>query len=235
MKTKIGARGLLAALALLATQAGAQTAPEPLNVVSFAATATVEVTNDLLTITLSTTKEGNDAAQVQTALKQALDSALSEAKRSAQPGQMDVRTGNFSLYPRYSQQGRISGWQGSVELVLEGKDLSRIAQTAGKLNTLSISNIAQSLSREARERHEGEATARAIAAYKAKAQDYAKQFGFASYVLRDINIASNEQQPDFPRPMMGRMKMAMAEDAQVPVEAGKGLVTVSVSGSVVMK
>ncbi|MCW7539655.1 SIMPL domain-containing protein [Aquabacterium sp. A7-Y] len=235
-KAKIGAGALLTALTLLSNAAQAQAqAHEPQNVVSFSASASEEVTHDLLTITLSTTKEGNDAGQVQAALKQALDAALGEAKKAAQPGRMDLRTGDFSLHPRYSQQGRISGWQGSVELVLEGKDLARIAQTAAKLNTLSISNITQGLSREARERHEAVVTERAIAAYKAKAQDYAKQFGFAGYLLREVNIASNEQ-GGFPRPMMmARAKMAMAEDAQVPVEAGKGVVTVTVSGSVVLK
>ncbi|WP_047197706.1 SIMPL domain-containing protein [Caldimonas brevitalea] len=230
-------RAAVAALALLAggAGAGAQTLPEPQNVVSFSASASIEVTHDLLTVTLSTTKEGADAANVQNALKQAVDAALAEAKKAAQPGQMEVRTGNFSLYPRYSQQGKIASWQGSAELVLEGRDMPRIAQTAGRLTTLTVAGVSQSLSREARQRHEGEATTRAIAAYRAKAQDYAKQFGFASHVLREVNISSNEG-GDHYRPMMARAKAAMAEDASpMPVEAGKGLVTVTVSGSVVLK
>ena len=43
---------------------------------------------------------------VQAQLKQALDAALAEAKKAARPGQVDVQTGNFSLFPRYTQQGR---------------------------------------------------------------------------------------------------------------------------------
>ena len=206
----------------------------PQNVVSLDANASVEVTNDQLTITLHTTREGSEAASVQNGLKQALDAALAEARKAAQPGQLEVRTGNFSLYPRHSSQGRITGWQGTAELVLEGKDLPRIAQAAGRLNTMTIANITQSLSREARERHAAEAAARAIANYKAKAQEYAKQFGFAGYVLREVNVSTSEP-GGYPQPMLMRAKSAMTEDAAVPVEAGKAVVTVTVSGSVALK
>lgn len=207
---------------------------EPQNVVSLDANASVEVTNDQLTIALHTTREGSEAASVQNGLKQALDAALAEARKAAQPGLMEVRTGNFSLYPRHNSQGRITGWQGTAELVLEGKDLPRIAQVAGRLNTVTIANITQSLSREARERHAAEAAARAIANYKAKAQEYAKQFGFAGYVLREVNVSTSEP-GGYPQPMLMRAKSAMAEDAAVPVEAGKAVVTVTVSGSVALK
>jgi predicted secreted protein len=207
---------------------------EPQNVVSLDASASVEVSKDQLTITLHTTKEGAEAASVQTALKQALDAALTEARKAAQPGQMEVRTGNLSLYPRHSSQGRITGWQGTAELVLEGRDLPRVAQVAGRLNTMTVANITQSLSREARERHAADAAGRAIANYKAKAQEYAKQFGFASYVLREVNVSTSEP-GGYPQPMLMRAKSGMAEDAAVPVEAGKAVVTVTVSGSVVLK
>ena len=77
----------------------AQTAPwtPPQNVLQLSATGTVEVQQDLLSMTLSTTRDAADAATVQTQLKTALDAALTEARKNAQPGQLDVRTGNFSL------------------------------------------------------------------------------------------------------------------------------------------
>ena len=238
MKTKEMIRlslGALAGAALLAVSPLAFAAPEaqPQNVVSFNASANVEVTKDLLAITLNTTKEGPDAASVQAALKQALDAALAEARKTVQPGQMDVRTGNFSLYPRYTQQGKISGWNGTAELVLEGRDMPRITQAAGRIQTLSVAHVMQSLSREAREKVEGDATQRAIANYRAKALEYARQFGFAGYALREVNISTHEPGGP-PIPVMRAKAMMAAEDAPVPVEAGKGLVTVTVSGSVML-
>lgn len=121
---------------------------EPLNIVQLSANAAVEVQQDILTINMSTTREAADANLVQTQLKTALDTALTEAKKSAQAGQLDVRTGNFSLYPRYGKDGKINGWQGSTELVLEGRDFAKISATTGKIQTLTIANVAFSLSRE---------------------------------------------------------------------------------------
>lgn len=142
---------------------------EPRNVVQLSASGTVEVQQDLLVLALSTSKEGADAASTQAQLKQALDAALAEAKRNAQPGQMDVRTGPFGLYPRYGKDGKINGWQGRAELVLEGRDFARITATAGKIQTMAISQVGFALSREARAKVEGEAQTLAIEQFKARA------------------------------------------------------------------
>lgn len=223
--------GLLSAVA---GAASAQAYPPPQNVVALATSANLEVTKDLLTVTLNATRDGADASTVQTALKQVLDTALTEAKKAIQPGALEVRTGNFALYPRYSRDGRISGWQGNAELVLEGKDTQRVAQTAGKLQGMNITNVGYSLSRELREKHEAAVTADAIRKFQAKAAEVAKQFGFGTYTLREVNVQASE--PGFtPMPrMMSMAKAAEAADAALPVEPGKGNITVTVSGSVVL-
>src|SRR4051812_32615475 len=100
------------ALAGASTGVIAQTLAAPQNVLQLSASGTVEVQQDLLTLSLTTTREGPDANAVQAQLKSALDSALAEARKAALTGQMDVRTGNFSLYPRYARDGKISGWNG---------------------------------------------------------------------------------------------------------------------------
>ena len=146
---------------------------EPRNVVQLSATGMVEVQQDLLVLNLSTSKEGADAAAVQAQLKQALDAALTEAKRNAQPGQLDVRTGPFGLYPRYGKDSKITGWQGRAELVLEGRDFARITATAGKIQTMAIHQVAFGLSREARAKVEGEAQTQAIDQFKARAAELA--------------------------------------------------------------
>lgn len=207
----------------------------PQNVVSLQAQGSLEVQQDLLTISMNSTKDGADASAVQTQLKAALDAALAEAKKVAQPGQLDVRTGNFSLYPRYGRDGKINGWQGSTELVLEGRDFARISQVAGKINTLNLGNVSFSLSREARARVDAEVTAQAIDRFKGKAQDISKGFGFAGYTVREVNVQANDQGFVGRPRMMAMEAKAMSADAAVPVEAGRSTVVVTVAGSVQMK
>jgi predicted secreted protein len=204
------------------------------NVAQLSASGSVEVQQDLLSIAMSTTRDGADASAVQTQLKQALDTALAQARQAAAPGQMDVRTGAFSLQPRYGKDGKINGWQGSTELVLEGRDFPRITATAGKIQTLTLANVGFALSREQRAKVEGEAQALAIERFKGRAADVAKAFGFGSYTLREVSIGSNDQGSPRPYAMAMQAKSAMS-DAPVSVEAGKSTVTVTVSGSVQMK
>jgi predicted secreted protein len=230
MKTLLSALALAAA----ACAAPAQTLPPPQNVLQLQASGTVEVQQDLLSMTLSTTREGTDPAAVQSELKGALDAALDVARRSAQPGQMDVRTGNFALYPRRGRDGRISGWTGSAELVLEGRDFTRITQAAGRIQTMTLAGVGFGLSREQRARVEGDAQAQAVERFKAKAAELARAFGFSSYTLREVSVNANE--PGFmPRMRLATAGVAPAAEAQVPVEPGRSAVTVTVSGSVQLR
>lgn len=221
--------------ALSAASAQAQMAPERRNVVAYTTSATEEVTQDLLTVTLQANKEGSQAADVQAALKQQLEAALAEARKAAVPGALEVRTGSFSLYPRYSNQGKTNGWQGQAQLILEGTDMARITQTAGKLNQLNVVNVSYGLSRALREKHEAAVTAQAIANYRARGLELAKAFGFNNYALGEVSVNSNEGSDHRPMPMMKAQRMsAEAADAALPVEPGKGNITVTVSGQVIL-
>jgi predicted secreted protein len=220
---------------LFAQQNGPQSASVPQNVAQLSASGSVEVLQDLLAISMTTTREGADANTVQTQLKTALDAALTEAKKAAQPGLLDVRTGNFSLYPRYGRDSKIIAWLGSAELVLEGRDFARISAAAGKIQSLTVGNVSFGLSREQRARVEGEAQSQAIERFKAKAGEIARGFGFSGYSLREVSVNANDQ-GFVPRPrLMAAESRASGADASVPVEAGKSTVLVTVSGSVQLK
>lgn len=212
----------------------AQTVPPPQNVLQLSASGSVEVQQDLLSLSLTTSRDGSDASVVQAQLKTALDAALAEAKKAAQPGQLDVRTGNFGLHPRYSQGGKISGWQGTAELVLEGRDFARITQTAGKIQTMTLGQVSFGLSREQRAKVEGEAQAIAIERFKGKAGELARGFGFSGYSLREVAVNANDQ-GFVPRQRMMAMEKSAQADMAVPVEAGKSTVMVTVSGSVQLR
>lgn len=226
--------GLNAALAHAqpAAPLATMTIAPPQNVLQLSATGQVEVQQDLLTLSLSTTREGAEAAAVQAELRKALDAALAQVKSTAQPGQLDVRTGDFSVHPRHNRDGKISGWQGRAELVLEGRDFDRITQAAARATSMTIGNVAFGLSREQRAKVEGEAQALAIDRFKAKAAQIAKAFGFAGYTLREVSVQSDDS--GFQPRMYGMAKaQAMsAEAAPVPVEPGKTTVQATVSGTV---
>ena len=187
---------------------------------------------DWISVTLSTFREGSEAAAIQTALKQALEAALQVARPAARPGQVELRAGNFSLHPRYTGKGQTNGWQGSTELVIEGRDMATIAELTGRIRTLTIARVAYSLSREQRRQAEAAVTAQAVSAYRNRAEEVAKLFGYGSYTVREVNVSSDEPREFAPQMRSAMMMKAPAADEALPVEAGKATVTVNVNGSV---
>jgi predicted secreted protein len=221
-------------VATVSVAAPAQMLPPLQDVLTLTASAAVEVQYDVIAMTLSTTRDGSDAATVQSQLRQAIDAALAEARKAQRPGQIEVRTGAFSLTPRYGNRGAvITGWVGSGEIVLEGRDMAAIAQVAGRLTTVTVSRVGYALSRETRDRVEADAVSQAIARFGVRAGDYAKQFGFNGYAVREVHVGTSD--PVIVQPMMRqRMVANAAADESIPVEAGKATVNVTVNGSVQM-
>lgn len=207
------------------------------NAVSFSASATEELVQDQMTVTLQAIKEGAAASEVQASLKATLDAALVEARKAVQShGGLDVKTGSFSVSPRYGNNGKINGWQGSAQLVIEGTDTARISQLAGKLTQLNVVGVGYGLSRNLREARESALTSQAIARFRSRAQQMAQDFGFKSYTLGDVSVSSTD--PGFEgRPVMYAMRAKAMDvaDAPLPVEPGKGVLSVTVSGQVVLR
>jgi predicted secreted protein len=208
---------------------------DPEGVVSLNSSATVQVPNDWIAVQFSTTREGTDAATVQAALKEALGTALAQARQVAKPdGHVEVQGGGFSLQPRFNNKGIVNGWTGTTSLTVQGRDMATIAELAGRIQSMTIGSLDYSVSREAREKVEGELAAQAIARFRARAADYAKAFGYGSFVLREANIAFDNGQPP-PRPFRLKAAMAPAAGEGLPIEAGSGNVTANVNGSVQLK
>ena len=204
------------------------------------ASASVEVANDVLGVTLAATRDGPDAAVVQSALKQALDAALAEARKAARPnGQLEVRTGNFSLFPRYTNKGQISGWQGTAELLVEGQDLPAITQLTGRINALpgglTIARVGyrhvEGAAREGRGRRDG-AGHRALPRPRRRLREAVRLRR-----LRDPRGQRVEQRATRFRTACrcAPRRWPPSADEALPVEPGKGTVSVTVSGSVQMK
>jgi predicted secreted protein len=226
-----------------AVMAQAPVAPAPANVVALSANASVEVANDWLTLVLSTSREGPEANAVQAQLRQALEAALVEARKAARPGELEVKSGAFSLFPRYAppQQrsngtavaGGIAGWQGNTELLIQGRDVAAITALAGRISTLTVARMSFSLSRQARDKVEADVTAQAIGRFRERASAVTQAFGMGSYTLREVSVSGDEPGQPVMRDMMQmRATAAAPPSGALPAEAGNALVTVSVSGTV---
>jgi predicted secreted protein len=231
----LAAAGLFATTLAVPAAAQQLVQKDPEGVVTLNTSATVKVPNDWMTVQFTTQKEGVNATAVQAALKDALGTALAQARNVAKAdGHVEVQGGGFSLEPRYNAKGAVNGWTGTTSLTVEGRDMGTIAELAGNVQSMTVANLDYSVSREAREKVEGEVSAQAIARFRAKAADYARAFGYTTFAVREVNVNVDAGQPA-PRPF--RMKAAMASGTSdaLPMEAGSGSVTANVNGNVQLK
>lgn len=207
-------------------------AAEPVNLVSLSASASAEVVQDWVSVTVGVQREGSEAGAVQQQLSRVLAPALQAARAQAQPAELEVATGVFQVLPRYGQEGRLASWLGRAELVLSGRDLARVSALATRLEGMTVSQVRWSLSAAPRQRTEDEVQAQAVQRFRARAQALAAQFGFSSHQLREVQVGASEAGMPV-QPLMARASAVPA--APLPLEAARTTVSVTVSGTVQLK
>lgn len=220
------------ATAPAATESSTNRSPE----MTLQATASSEVKQDTVRISLSAEVEAPDQPAAGKKLTAALDDAI---KRARDTKGVEVRTGGYNVWPNTNSKGKISSWRGQGEIVLESKDFEAAAALASKLSDkTAISNISFSLSREAREAEERKLLKEAAQAFKDRALAAANAFGFSGYRLSKLELGGSGGPMPMPR-MMGAA--AMAKDASggyspdVPLEAGDVTVSIAVNGTIVLQ
>lgn len=210
----------------------AQAAPSP--VVHLSASAQTDVAQDWLVMTLAVQRDGAQAAAVQKQILAVLSAALAVATPLTNAGKLEVSTGEVNVSPRYGREGKISGWTGFAQLLVQGRDAVQIAALAARMQDLTVSQIDWQLSPEQQHAAQARIQAEAVARFQAKAQALTQQFGFAAYAIREVRVTAQDAGDGNGMP---RMAMAQGEGAvaPVPTQAGKSRVVVNVSGSVAMR
>lgn len=219
-------------LSLLLSPAFAQTYAPPSGVLALDASVSTEVPNDTAVMTLFADREAGDAARAADAVAGLMDQATRRAKAEAG---IEVRTGGVTTFPVHDRDGRVASWRSRGELILESKDFARLSALGAELNALmQISNVHFRLSREARQQEERRLIEQAAEAFRQKANQSTRAFGYRDYTIREVTVSSGERN-DFPPPVARMAKAASLESTPVPLEGGRTEVVISVSGSVQMQ
>jgi len=153
-----------------------------------------------------------------------MDTALKTAKARAK---VEVRTGSYRTYPVYNKE-KIQRWRATQELLLEGSDFAELGSLIGQLQErLQVTSLIFSVSPTRRAAVEDELIARALDAFKQRAELVRKQLAAKAYRIVDVSINSGG---GVPVPMMRAAVMEAASVAPPAVEAGTSTLSVNVSG-----
>jgi len=195
--------------------------------IDLSAEASRPAPNDMGRATVYAEATGTNPAELAKKVNATIAAALETAKAYQK---VRTRSGNTHTYPNYSKEGRISGWRIRSELLLESREMMVLSELLGKLQeSMAIGQIVLLPSPETRKKVEDEAMLEAISTFQAKAKMVADALK-KTYRIRQMNISSAGQPPVMP--MMRASRMAIAEAAPAPIEAGESMVSVTVSGQI---
>jgi len=200
------------------------------------AQAVSKVMQDTVTIRLAAEEQAPDQAGVGKKLTALLDATMKDAKAAKD---IKARNGAYRLWAVTNRDGKVTGWRGRAEILLESKDFAAASELAGKLaDRMPIDGIAFSLSDEARNAEEKRLLTQAANAFRDRALAAAQAFGFNGYRIRKLDLGGSgaemaQGMAYSPAPMMASMQAKRSAD--VPLEADDVTVSVAVNGTVFLQ
>lgn len=229
-------RSTVTALALTMSLAAGVLRAEPLPsgppTVELSAEASVGAANDLAVAHAYVEASGPSPAALAAEINRTIADALESAKRYPA---VEVRSAGHQSNPIYgsgrlgSGRAEIEGWRMRATLELESADLAALSDLIGQLQkTMAVADIGLSPSPTTRREAEDRALVEALKNFEARAKLAASTLG-RNYRLRELHVNTGSQRPPMP---MVRAAMASADAAPMPLQAGEGIVTVNISGSV---
>lgn len=203
---------------------------------SLQAAASAEVAQDTVQITLGKELEGTSQADVAKRLTETLNDTLKAARGNEG---IEVRNGSYQVWPNTGRDGKITAWRGRVEVILESKEFGAASELAGKLSDkMSVAGIAFSLSPQARAAEEKRLLEQAAKAFRDRAADAARAFGYQGYDIRKLDLGGSGTVYEKRGAPAMAMRSMVASDAAAPppqLEPGTAEVTVTVQGEVALK
>lgn len=216
------------------TRAFAQSpAPKELASLTLQAEASMLVRQDTVNLVMAKIVEGADPQALHVQLTSAMEPAFKLAKAHQA---VSVRSGGFRVSPVYGYDGKISGWRGRSELVIESRDFQAATRLVSELSDrLVLSNLRFHLSEEQRKKHESALIQQAAQAFRDRASLAMQAFGYREYEIVKLDLNASVS-PGSPQPVMLRSAASTPlPKADMVLEADNVPVSVLVSGTVVLR
>lgn len=199
---------------------------------SLQAEASTDVLQDTVVLVMAKEVEGVEPQALHGMLTGAIEPAFKQAK--SQPG-LSVKTGAFRVSPTYGSDGKMTGWKGRAELIIESKDFQAATKAVSQLSDrLVLSSVRFHLSQDLRKKEEAALIGQAAKAFRERASLAAQAFGYSQYRIEKLELGSSVNAP-MPRAVMLRSPApASTSRSDVVLEADTVPVSVQVSGTVVL-
>lgn len=237
---------LSSTMALAQTNAEAQHIfrSEPESFVRVGAEAYREVREDRANVTLSKQLDGEDQRTLLREINRAMRNVVELGKKNTE---LELETGNYAIrrnvhYKKDTKEIEKITYTATGEVIVRSQNFDELlAFVESAHEDMLVGNISFDLSTDLRRQVEKEILQEAITSFRAKADTIAQGLGYEGFEVRNIEVKDSES-GSVVRPMRATtMSLAATNGAAAspsdapPLEGGKQLVKVSVSGQVVLK
>ena len=204
------------------------------NQISLEASASAEVENDTMIVSLYTQEEGSKAVALSRRVNKTVNWALEKLK---QHKNIKVETESYSTNPVYNKN-KIISWRVKQSIQLESKDMSLMSEVLGELQQqLKINGISFDVSRDKREQKTRLLIDQALTAFNERATQIANKLQHngdkqGNYKIVKMNVSTSASAAPY-RYKTSRAMMAEAAPAVAPeISKGDQTLTVRVSGTI---
>ncbi len=199
------------------------------NQISLEASASAEVENDTMIVSLYAQEEGSKAVVLSNRVNKKINWALEKLK---QYKNIKVETESYSTTPVYSKN-QIIAWRVKQSIQLESKDMSLMSEVLGELQQqLKLNGISFDVSRDKREQQTRILIDQALTAYNKRATQIANKLQRDSYKIVNMKVSTSESASLY-RYRSASVMMAEAAPAVAPeIAKGDQTLSVKVSGTI---
>ena len=192
--------------------------------------ASDEIDNDTMIVSLYAMQESVDAKDASDRVNEKINWALSELKRYPE---LEIKTESYSTTPVYNKS-QIVSWRGRQSLTVKSRDMTLLSQLLGPLQRkLQLGGISFDVSQVTRQAHTDRLIDEALVAYDKRASRVASKVKGGGYRIVSMNISTSGS--EMPRPYMAMRAVAAEADfaaVSPQTESGKSTLTVRVSGTI---
>ena len=199
------------------------------NQISLEASASAEVENDTMIVSLYAQEEGSKAVVLSNRVNKKINWALEKLK---QYKNIKVETQSYSTNPVYSKN-QIIAWRVKQSIQLESKDMSLMSEVLGELQQqLKLNGISFDVSRDKREQQTRILIDQALTAYNKRATQIANKLQRDSYKIVNMKVSTSESASLY-RYRSASVMMAEATPTIAPeIAKGDQTLSVRVSGTI---
>ena len=218
--------------------------PVPESFVSVGAEAYREIREDRANVTLTKQLDGENQRELLREINLAMRNVV---ELGSDNSEVELETGNYSIrrnvhYKKDTKEIEKITYTAIGQVIARSQnfdELLRFVEAAHE--DMLIGSISFDLSTDLRREVEKEILEEAIASFRAKADTIAQGLGYKGFEVRSIEVKDSESGSTI-RPMRAATMSlstvtdaALSQSAAPPLEGGKQMVKVSVSGQVVLK